>query len=138
MPVYTLACHKPLTQHLAAKIAHSITETHCQITGAPAEFVSVIFMYRQRIKGHKILSLIGNVRSGGNRNLELTDQLKTRMQRNIARDAQLSIEDIAVTLVGFPASWAMEGGEILPEPGQETAWLARTHVNSENNELTES
>ena len=125
MPVYTLASQKPLKQPLREKIAHSITDVHCQITGAPPEFVSVIFMHGQNIKDGKQIDVIGNVRSGGNRNVELTDNLRTAMHQIVAQDAELPLEKINMTLVGFPASWAMEGGEILPEPGDEQQWLDR-------------
>lgn len=27
--------------------------------------------------------------------------------------------------VDVPARWVMEGGEVLPEPGEEEAWLAK-------------
>ena len=31
----------------------------------------------------------------------------------------------AVLTADTPASWVMEGGDILPEPGEEEAWLAK-------------
>ena len=40
----------------------------------------------------------------------------------------LKVQRVLTTLIGFPASWAMEGGEILPEPGEEETWLQRTNT----------
>lgn len=31
---------------------------------------------------------------------------------------------LQVDLTDVPASWLMEGGRIVPEPGEEAAWLA--------------
>jgi len=30
-----------------------------------------------------------------------------------------------VQLLEVPAAWVMEGGAVMPEPGEEAAWLAR-------------
>jgi hypothetical protein len=32
---------------------------------------------------------------------------------------------VAVVTVDVPARWVMEGGALLPEPGDESAWLAK-------------
>ena len=125
MPVYTIACKKPLAEPLRKQVADTITDTHCEITGAPPEFVNVVFMDGHRVKGGKQIAVNGNVRSGGNRNAELTDNLQQRMQSGIAAAAGMTPDDVSVRLIGLPASWAMEGGEILPEPGAEEIWLDR-------------
>ncbi|MCG8439908.1 MAG: hypothetical protein MI751_17645, partial [Pseudomonadales bacterium] len=67
-----------------------------------------------------------NVRSGGNRNAELTETLRQKIREGVAESAGMALDKVEATLVGFPASWAMEGGEILPEPGEEDSWLARS------------
>ncbi|MGB1580436.1 MAG: tautomerase family protein [Nevskiales bacterium] len=125
MPVYTLACRKALPDTSRKRIADAITDIHCETTGAPSEFVNVVFMDGHRVKGGKQIAVNGNVRSGGNRNEELTDRLRDKLHAGIAAAAGLAEPSVAVTLIGFPASWAMEGGEILPEPGAEDAWLKR-------------
>ena len=33
--------------------------------------------------------------------------------------------EVGVGTVDVPASWVMEGGELLPEPGEEAEWLER-------------
>ncbi|MAK45018.1 MAG: tautomerase family protein [Spongiibacter marinus] len=126
MPVYNVATRRPLSYETRKKTADAITDIHCAMTGAPAEFVNVIFMEGHRIKGGHDVGVVCNVRSGGNRNAELTEDLRLRIRDGIAEATQLSTEKVLATLLGFPASWAMEGGEILPEPGEEQAWLERS------------
>ena len=125
MPVYTLACKKPLKTSTSQKVAEAITRVHVETTGAPAEFVSVVFMYGHPLKRNVRLSINGNVRSGGNRNRELTEDLKRKLIQAVADAADLAQPQVEINLLGFPASWVMEGGEILPEPGEETSWLKR-------------
>lgn len=127
MPVYTLANRHQSNADTNQKIANRITDIHCETTGAPPEFVNVLFMDNHPLKHGALLSVTGNVRSGGNRNQELTDQLRQALLEGIADAAGIDTDKVAIELIGFPASWGMEGGEILPEPGDEAAWLARTH-----------
>lgn len=125
MPVYTLVCRQPLAIETRKAVADAITQIHCGVTGAPPEFVNVLFLHGQKTRHGERLAVIGNVRSGGNRNQELTDSLRNQIQEGIARVSALPTDDVSVRLIGFPASWGMEGGEILPEPGDEEAWLNR-------------
>lgn len=127
MPVYTLASKGVLQTHLKKKAADAITDLHCSITGAPAEFVNVVFMDGHDLNEGKLLGIIGNVRKGGNRNKELTDNLRIQILQGVAAAVGMHERDISCNLLGFPASWGMEGGEILPEPGEEEIWLKRTH-----------
>tara|TARA_Y100000780_G_scaffold173026_1_gene158142 strand:+ start:688 stop:960 length:273 start_codon:yes stop_codon:yes gene_type:complete len=90
--------------------------------------VNVIFMHGHALKGGYDLNVICNVRSGGNRNAELTETLRRKILEGVAVSANLDLNKVEATLVGFPASWAMEGGEILPEPGEEESWLARSQA----------
>lgn len=128
MPVYNVATRRPLSYELRKKTARCITDIHCDLTGAPSEFVNVIFMHGHKLKNGNDLNVICNVRSGGNRNAELTEHLRMQISEGIASVTGLDTNRIEAQLLGFPASWAMEGGEILPEPGEEEAWLSRTHA----------
>ena len=128
MPVYTIASRKALTLETRQITANAITDTHCAVTGAPPEFVNIVFMQGHRIQGEHEIGVIGNVRQGGNRNKELTDDLRDRITHVVAKTTGLKVQRVLTTLIGFPASWAMEGGEILPEPGEEETWLQRTNT----------
>ena len=128
MPVYNVATRKSLSYDTRKKTADAITDIHCGMTGAPAEFVNVIFMEGHRIKGGHSVGVVCNVRSGGNRNAELTENLRLKIREGVAESIGTSPDKVLTTLLGFPASWAMEGGEILPEPGEEEAWLNRSQA----------
>ena len=39
---------------------------------------------------------------------------------------EAGLGDIDMATQDIPASWVMEGGDLLPEPGEEEAWL-RAH-----------
>lgn len=123
MPLYTLACRDPLPQQVRETVAAAITRTHCQITDAPPEFVNVIFMDGYGLKNRWSMAVIGGVRSGGNRNAELIEKLRQALHQNIAPAANLPGDNVGIELVGVKASWVMEGGRILPEPGAEDDWL---------------
>lgn len=127
MPVYTVACRKSLSQETRAGVADAVTKTHCEVTGAPPEFVSVVFMDGHRIRGGRQVGVIGNVRIGGNRDDSLLNRLQTQIHTKVARAAGITEETMTVRLVGFPASWVMEGGMIMPDPGAEDEWLERQH-----------
>ena len=126
MPVYNIASRQPLSYDARRRTADAIADIHCGLTGAPPEFVNVIFMHGHPLKGGHDLNVICNVRSGGNRNAELTETLRQNIREGVAVSAGIVLDKVEATLVGFPASWAMEGGEILPEPGEEDSWLARS------------
>ncbi len=126
MPLYNLACKATLDDDQRQRIAEVITRTHCELTGAPAEFVNVAFMEGLPLRKDEFLNVVGGVRSGGNRDLELTANLQETMKKNIASAANVSVSAVRVTLIGVPANWNMEGGRVLPEPGAEDEWLNRT------------
>ena len=125
MPLYNLACKTVLDDDRRQHIAEVITQTHCELTGAPAEFVNVAFVEGFPLRKDEFLNVVGGVRSGGNRDLELAAKLQETMQKNIASAANVSASAVRVTLIGVPANWNMEGGRVLPEPGAEDEWLDR-------------
>ena len=125
MPLYNIASRGSLNYETRKKAASAITDIHCGLTGAPPEFVNVFFMEGHRLKGDATINVICNVRNGGNRNEELTENLRLKIRDGVAAATGIAPQRVSASLLGFPASWAMEGGEILPEPGEEEAWLKR-------------
>ena len=126
MPLYNIACKTTLDNGQRQRIAEVITRTHCELTGAPAQFVNVAFMEGLPLREDEFFNVVGGVRSGGNRDLELNAKLQETMQKNIANEANVQETVIKITLVGVPGNWNMEGGRVLPEPGAEDEWLGRT------------
>ena len=126
MPLYNLACRKPLADATRQQVARAITDTHCKFTGAPAEFVNVIFLDGYQLRSGEEINMVGGVRTGGNRSAELIEQLRVAQRDAIARAAGKSVRQVTVSLIGVPSSWVMEGGRVMPEPGLEEEWLAKS------------
>lgn len=110
------------------QIAADITEIHCDVTGAPATFVHVFFFEDapQLPMNGKSVFLFASIRDG--RSPEQKLALMTRMKRAINHHAGVAIDEIVMDTIDVPASWVMEGGDVLPEPGDEDAWLATHHA----------
>jgi hypothetical protein len=50
--------------------------------------------------------------------------LVARCIEAVAQIANLSPDQISMRTSSTPASWILEGGRVLPEPGEEDDWLA--------------
>jgi phenylpyruvate tautomerase PptA (4-oxalocrotonate tautomerase family) len=119
MPVYH--CSIPEAQLDDAKrerIARDITRIHCEKTGAPPEFAHVLFA--DAAAG---ASVVGSIRAG--RSAELRAEMAGAMVDAVAKSVGLAPDQVRVTLLEVPAAWVMEGGAVMPEPGEEAAWLER-------------
>ncbi|CAD0187230.1 hypothetical protein RUESEDTHA_04142 [Ruegeria sp. THAF57] len=128
MPLYTIATRKPLPEQMRFDIAQVITDVHCGLTGAPTEFVNVIFMTGYHMRRGAVLGLNGNVRMGGDRNADLYQRLQADMHRRVAEAAGLEQARVFVKLIGVEPHWVVEGGMILPPPGEEAGWLERKNA----------
>lgn len=125
MPLYTLASKKPFDERTRFDIAQVITDVHCGLTGAPSEFVNVVFMTGYRMRRGTTLGVNGNVRMGGDRTEGLYETLHQQMHERVSRAAKLDLEKVLVTLIGVESNWVVEGGMVLPFPGDEAEWLDR-------------
>lgn len=134
MPLYL--CSTPaddLSSDTRQRIATAITDVHCEETGAPRKFVHVVFFERQQAAVFDFLTpdgaakgrcqLYGSIRSG--RTDDVKQKLVTGMRRAAAEILGLDRDDVVMSTRDVEAKWVMEGGELLPEPGEEAAWLAR-------------
>ena len=108
------------------EIALAFTDIHCGSTGAPRSFVSVTFLETPEGETHEHgqgFYLDGGNRAG--RSEEVKQQLLSDLTNAFARVAGVSPTDIPGRITENPASWTMEGGFVLPEPGQEgPEWYA--------------
>lgn len=127
MPLYNLACREPLRPDLRQSVASAITGAHCRETGAPAEFVNVVFLDNYPLPAGQVISLLGGVRIGGNRTPEVIERLRVALHAGIAGALGVGADAVGMTLIGVPSNWIVEGGEVMPEPGAEAEWLARKH-----------
>lgn len=116
MPLYTVSTKKPVSESKKLSIVKSITETHCQLTGAPANYVQVVFAQGIPLPRKMAFHVLGSIRSGR------SDEIKTKIRQQIvAALSELDAKKRATEVVIFdvPASWVIEGGEMMPEPVQE-------------------
>lgn len=124
MPLYMCNARKGAIDATAkAAIAADITRIHCDITGAPPAFVHVFFF---EAAPHLPLEdrqavLVGNIRDG--RTAAQKAQLAEQMIASIHAHTGIATDEIAASVSDTPARWVMEGGDVLPEPGAEAAWL---------------
>jgi phenylpyruvate tautomerase PptA (4-oxalocrotonate tautomerase family) len=123
MPMYTVSSKAPLSLEQRLKVASLVTTVHCELTGAPPSFVNVIFSHGVPLKGNLSCHVFSFVRKG--RPVALNNRLVKDLADKIAAILCVSESLIGVELCEVPASWIMEGGDILPEPGEEAncAWL---------------
>ncbi|MCG8443128.1 MAG: hypothetical protein MI723_15090 [Caulobacterales bacterium] len=128
MPLYTIASKRPFPEDVRFSIAQVITDVHCGLTNAPSEFVNVVFMTGYHMRRGIVLGLNGNVRMGGDRNDALYRQLHEQMHQRVAEAAGLDAPNVMVRLIGVEAHWVMEGGMILPQPGDEAEWLVKKNA----------
>lgn len=128
MPLYSCnAAPGAISEPAKAKIAADITRIHCDVTGAPAIFVHAFFFEdapHQPLDGKQAF-LFGSIRAG--RTDAQKAQIVDEMRHSIHTHAGIPIEEITVITQDTPAKWVFEGGEIMPEPGEEAVWLAKHH-----------
>jgi phenylpyruvate tautomerase PptA (4-oxalocrotonate tautomerase family) len=110
-------------------IAAEITRIHNAVTGAAAFFAQVI--YTDVVKGNHFMGgaplasdqifVHGYIRAG--RSVPAREKLVTEMATALARITGLPKRLVWVYVTEIPARQMAEYGHILPEPGNEKAWL---------------
>lgn len=125
MPLYIVnAKAGAMPEDAKPKIAADVTRIHCDVTGAPPQFVHVFFFTDGPMPplGDKSAMLYGQIRAG--RNDAQKAQIASEMAASVAQHTGLAADTVHAFTTDTPASWVMEGGDVLPEPGEEEAWLA--------------
>ncbi|MEO1322046.1 MAG: tautomerase family protein [Pseudomonadota bacterium] len=126
MPLYMCSAPRGVIDDAAKpKIAADITRIHCDVTGAPPQFVHAFFVEDTPAQplGDKKAFLFGSIRAG--RTDAQKAQIVSEMQASIHTHTGIALDDIIMATTDVPASWVLEGGEVMPEPGEEAAWLAK-------------
>ncbi len=106
-----------------AAFANDVVDIHCDITGAPRSFVHVMFTEdADRVPDGRVGVVRGTIRSG--RNADQKADLANRLRAALAARTGLDESTLEVTTTDIEASFTMEGGELLPEPGspEEEVW----------------
>ena len=119
MPVYHCSIPEArLDDAKRRRIASEITRIHCEKTGAPPEFAHVLFA--DAAEG---VVVAGSIRAG--RSDSLRAEMSAAIAEAVAKVLAVVPAAVRVQLLEVPASWVMEGGGVMPEPGEEAEWLAR-------------
>lgn len=123
MPLYR--CHYPegaLDDGQRAALAVAFTDIHCELTGAPRTFVHVQFHPREPRPGEARYELHAGIRAGRER--ALAQSIVDRCTAAVCAVTGVDPKDVTMRTSATPASWILEGGRVLPEPGEEDDWLA--------------
>lgn len=133
MPIYTCTTtQSTLSGQVKAELATEVARIHSQINHVPSTYVNVVFnelpadaVYTDGLPAAPVL-MNGWVRAGHPE--DETTRLATDIAEAITRVTGVSKERVLVVFQSSPARFAIEGGRILPEPGQEQAWLSESNM----------
>lgn len=128
MPMYMVSSVHSISASQKEKVANVIVDTHCGITDAPRTFVNVVFSEGVPLKNGWKHEVLGAVRKG--RTGEMNAKLQQTLTENIVEALNESATSVGLSLLEVPATWVMEGGHVLPEPGEEDQceWLNPSHA----------
>src|SRR6202162_31557 len=129
VPIYTLTTTvSTLNTQVKAALAGEIGRIHSSINHVPSTYVNVVFhelpaggIYTDGVPANPVL-VNGWVRSGHPE--DKTTRLATEIAAAAPRIANIDADRVLMVFQNSPARFAVEGGRILPEPGQEQAWFA--------------
>ena len=65
----------------------------------------------------------GNIRAG--RSEELMARLVQEMREAVAAALNTPLAEVGMSTREIPSAWVMEGGDLMPEPGDEAEWLKK-------------
>ena len=125
MPLYrTLVRPGLLTEQQREAFANDVVDVHCAVTGAPRSFVHVLYADDEdgRLGDGQNALVFGTIRNG--RTPSQKQEIASSLSAALATKAAVPIDTITVVSVDIDASYTMEGGKLLPEPGsaEEEEW----------------
>ncbi len=125
MPFYRALVRPGLLDEPARRaFANDVVDIHCDVTGAPPSFVHVLVVEDDagRLPVGHAAALSGTIRSG--RTGEQKGDLAARLTEALAARAGVDAAAVSTVTRDIEASFTMEGGALLPEPGspEEAAW----------------
>ena len=132
MPYYRcLIPRGALDKDQRSRSAAAFTDIHCGISTAPRSFVHVAFM---EVNGSGSIAdshgsgtleydtpyfIAGGNRAG--RPPKIREQILDELLDRLSEIASVPRADVSGHISEQPASWTMEAGQLLPEPGEEPA-----------------
>jgi phenylpyruvate tautomerase PptA (4-oxalocrotonate tautomerase family) len=143
MPFYTcFSVARSLSSAHKTFSAEEITRIHTTLTHAPRSFVRVYFQDMRPCdifsggRAQPFAMIRGVVRSG--RTAATKAKLLSELWAMLQQVTGLESYQLLVSIQDNPASNAMEGGELLPEPEHEVEWLTRHSRVEESAQLVSS
>ena len=129
MPIYTCTANDAtLTASMKAELAGEIARIHSAINHVPSTYVNVVFhelpadaVYTDGRPAAPVL-VSGWVRAG-HPEADIT-RLAAEIAAAVTRLAGVPADRVLVVFESSPAHFAVEGGRVLPEPGEEQAWIS--------------
>jgi phenylpyruvate tautomerase PptA (4-oxalocrotonate tautomerase family) len=129
MPIYTCTiAESTLTADTKRALAVEVARIHSSINHVPSTYVNVAYhelaaddLYTDGVPASPVL-VSGWVRAGHPQ--DDTTRLATEIAAAVSRICDIEAERVLVVIESSPARSAVEGGRVLPEPGQEKSWLA--------------
>ena len=99
------------------EVAKAFTDIHCGSTGAPSNFVQVAFFDSAEADYPTQYYIDGGNRAG--RPVEVREKLLADLKSAFVDITGISSDELDGRITEGRASWSMEGGHVLPEPGEE-------------------
>jgi phenylpyruvate tautomerase PptA (4-oxalocrotonate tautomerase family) len=129
MPIYTCTiAESTFSADTKRTLATEIPRIHSSRNHVPSTYVNVAFhelatddLYAGGIPASPVL-VTGWVREG--HPADDTTRLATEISTAVVKICEIDVERVLVVIQPSPARFAVEGGRVLPEPGQEQSWLA--------------
>jgi phenylpyruvate tautomerase PptA (4-oxalocrotonate tautomerase family) len=129
VPIYSCTTNdSTLSAQTKKALAGAIATIHSEINHVPSTYVNVVFhelpadnVYTDGVRADPVL-VSGWIRAGHPK-AEVT-RLATEIAAAVTRIAGVPAERVLVVFESSPASFAVEGRRVLPEPGEEAAWIA--------------
>ena len=118
MPFYRCLVPKDsITFQQRQQVARAFTDIHCGLTGAPRDFVHVVFFEGQDSEFAEPYYIDGGNRAG--RPAALKERLLAQLMGAFRDITGVPARQLGGRITEGPASWTMEAGRVLPEPGEE-------------------
>jgi phenylpyruvate tautomerase PptA (4-oxalocrotonate tautomerase family) len=129
MPIYTCTTSEStLEPDTKAALAREVGRIHAAINHVPSTYVNVVFhelpkdnVYTDGVPASPV-PVSGWVRAGHPE--AETTRLAQEIADAVTRITRVAAERVLVVIQSSPARFAVEGGRVLPEPGEEQAWFA--------------
>ncbi len=125
MPIYRTTIREGLSnEKQRARISDEIVRIHCGVTGAPRVFVNAYFteigpgvpeVGSGEIPEGKVALVHATIRAG--RSDADKAKIVSDLTHFVAKTLDCPAEEVTVVTNDIPASWCMEGGIVLPDPG---------------------